>query len=146
MQKHNNTNIWIWKFCLLKIYLNTESWWIQVVDSRGMTLTKRRKLQEKIFELSEFLHSVIFFLLLELSLRNLESLPSSWTLAQFCLRKKPWSSIYSRGSRLQEGFVSLISSTCMKIVEGKFPFCFSFSSRCLWVIFLLLSYYLTFES
>ena len=77
--KHNNTNIWIWKYCLLKIYLNTESWWIQVVDSRGMTLTQR-KVQEKIFELSEFLHSLIFFCSWSYLFWTLEPLPDSCSL------------------------------------------------------------------
>ena len=65
--KHNNADIWIWKFWLLKIYLNTESWWLQAVDSRGMTQTERRKLQEKIFWTLNIFALSKFFLLLKLS-------------------------------------------------------------------------------
>ena len=62
--KHNNTNIWIWKICLLKIYL-TESWWLRATGwftaEGGRTQTEKRKLQEKIFWTLKILHSLNFF-------------------------------------------------------------------------------------
>ena len=67
--KHNYTNIWIWKFCLLKIYLNyrelmTTGCWQQRNDSNS-----KRKLQEKFFLNSQnFLQLYnIFFLQLTLT-------------------------------------------------------------------------------
>ena len=80
--KHNNTNIWIWKYCLLKIYLDyrelmTTGCWQQRNDSNS----KRKFLNSQDF----FKLSNIFFLQLTLC-RALESLPTS--LADLCLMKK----------------------------------------------------------
>ena len=75
--KHNNANIWIWKFYLLKIYLNYRelmiTGWLTV---EGWLKLKEENYKRKFFELSIFLHSLnFFFLLLKLS-------------SQLCLMKK----------------------------------------------------------
>ena len=86
--KHNYTNIWIWKFCLLKIYLNyrelmTTGCWQQRNDSNS-----KRKLQEK-FSLNSqnFLQLYnIFFLQLTLTELLNPCRPLS-RLLELCLMK-----------------------------------------------------------
>ena len=78
--KHNNTNIWIWKYCLLKIYLDyrelmTTSCWQQRNDSNS-----KRKLQEKFLNSQNFLQLSNIFLA--------ANSWNSWTLADLCLMKK----------------------------------------------------------
>ena len=67
--KHNNTNIWIWKYCLLKIYLDyrelmTTGCWQQRNDSNSKKFTKENFWTLRIFAL-------IFW-----TLRTLETFPS----------------------------------------------------------------------
>ena len=74
-------NIVYWKYTLI-----TESWWLQVVDSRGMTLIQKENYKRKFLNSQDFFKlSNIFFLQLTLC-RALESLPTS--LADLCLMKK----------------------------------------------------------
>ena len=110
MQKFkHNTNIWIWNYCLLKIYLNTESWWLQVVDSRGMTLTQKENYKRIFLNSQDFLKlSNYFFLQLTLTelLNPCRPLPD----------EESWSSFYRWGFRLQMNLQSwkfFNSITCM---------------------------------
>ena len=140
MQKFkHNTNIWIWNYCLLKIYLNTESWWLQVVDSRGMTLTQKENYKRIIFwTLRIFWNSLIFFL-------AANSLQSSWVLADLSCRplsdEEGWSSFYRWGFGLQMNlqswkFFNSITcrpggAFCRRKSEGRDILFFPKAPRCL---------------
>ena len=88
--KHNNTNIWIWKYCLLKIYLDyrelmTTGCWQQRDDS----YSKKKITRENFLNSQNFSLSNIFFLLLKLTLSELLNPCRTLyqTLFQLCLMK-----------------------------------------------------------
>ena len=66
--KHNNTNIWIWKICLLKIYL-TKSWWLQAGLQQRDDLDWKKKITRENFLNSQNFALSKFFMLLKLSSR-----------------------------------------------------------------------------
>ena len=93
-------------------------WWLQVVDSRGMTLTQR-KLQEKILNsqnfFTNFLNSQNSWNSL-LAIETLEPLQTS-LLPTSTLGGSIWVLFIAKTLGYQEGFMPLMSSRCMQEVN-----------------------------
>ena len=111
--KHKNADIWIWKFCLLKIYIDyrelmSTSWltaegWFRLMN----TTDWKRKITRK------FLNSLSYFLLNSLS--SLLNSFSSFKFFQTLSDEERWGSIYRRGFGL-EILLNLQSWKCLKSI------------------------------
>ena len=138
--KHNNTNIWIWKYCLLKIYLDyrelmTTGCWQQRNDSNSKKFTKENFWTLRIFSLIFWtLKTLETFLSSLLAVGTLEPLPTSASGGSL------WAIFIAEALGFQEGFMPLMSSTCMEIAGNKFPFFFFILSHGQWVTFLLFAF------
>ena len=141
--KHNNTNIWIWKYCLLKIYLDyrelmTTGCWQQRDDSNS-----NKKITRKFFEsLRIFALSNIFSTLETIS-------QNSWNLPKLSLGCRNSALGRSLGVLFIAEALSFKKALCLwclprvwRLQEVRFFSSSSILSHGYWVTFLLF----TFES
>ena len=114
--KHNNTNIWVWKFCLLKIYLDYgDFFYYRLVDSKWMTKRDGYKGLE-FFERGDYKNKR------ENSLEHsLLTLLSSQDF-QLCLMRKLASLFIGEALGFKKTLSLSFFSMCMRIAEGKSPF------------------------
>ena len=103
--KHKNIKIWIWKYCLLKIYLRVVEY--KFVDSRGMTQSDEYKGPEFLKEEITKARERFFITLLSSSALNF------FSLSQVLSCEEIGFAIYRRWSRT---WVDLESS-CLKFFE-----------------------------
>ena len=130
------------KILFIEIYLDyrelmTTGCWQQRNDSNSKKFTKENFWTLRIFSLIFLtLKTLETFLSSLLAVGALEPLPTS------ALEGSLWALFIIEALGFQEGFMLLMSSTCMEMAGGKFPFFFFILSHGQWVTFLLF----TFES
>ena len=137
MQIFESENFVYWKYTLIQ---RVDDY--RLLTAEGWLNLKEENYKRKFFELSKFLHSLIFFC----SWSSLELFSNSLTLAQLCLKKNYEALFIGEALGFKKTLSLSFFSTCMKhevCAEGKFflsPFFHFF------FITLHLSHYFAFES